>query len=233
MALTKLAENPNENSGLPTGCVIGPLVIGAFAFEGDERKLLEAGAKDSKLLSPLQREKLREKLSAMGVAETIHIPATELDELMGKKISLNEIEAMKIGELLAKLQKKLAGKNAGTIARVQADSPDPNPEKFRGRIAKYFAAGGGTLIECSNHAEGKWPAVASASIFAKVERDAEIEKIKGIAGENFGSGYSSDPRTIEFLKRRHKEPVVSQFVRHKWATVKNLQTAQMDLAKFV
>ncbi len=214
--------------------MLGPLVIGAFAVaEGEEQMLKQAGARDSKLLSAAQREVLKEKLSELGVAQTIHIPATELDELMGKKISLNEIEAMKIGELLEKLQKKLAGKSAGTIARVQADSPDPNPEKFKGRIAKYFAAGRGTLIECSNHAEGKWPTVASASIFAKVERDAEIEKIKGAVKENFGSGYSSDPRTIEFLKRRHKEPIVSRFVRHKWATVKNLQTAQMDLAKFV
>ncbi len=214
------------------GCVLGPLVIGAFAVaEGEEQMLKAAGAKDSKLLSASQREALREKLSAMGVGETIHIPATELDELMGKKISLNEIEAMKIGELLKKLQKKLSAKG-GVIVKVFADSPDPGAVRFTGRISKYFKAAEG-VIECSNHAEGKWPPVASASIFAKVERDAEIEKIKVVVKEDFGSGYSSDPRTIEFLKRRYAEGAVSKFVRHKWATVKNLQTAQLNLGKYV
>ncbi len=212
------------------GCVLGPLVIGAFAVREGESQVLKAeGAKDSKLLSASQREALKEKLSKMGVGLAIYIPATELDELMGKKISLNEIEAMKIGELLSKMQKELE-KQGAIISEVNADSPDPIASGFAKRISKYFHSS--AKIECANKGESKWPHVASASIFAKVERDAEIEKIKGIVGENFGSGYSSDPRTIEFLKRRLNDKKVAPFVRHKWATVKNLETAQLNLGEY-
>ena len=45
------------------GPVIGPLVmVGLSIKQEDEEKLVKMGVKDSKLLSPLQREKLYKKI---------------------------------------------------------------------------------------------------------------------------------------------------------------------------
>ena len=124
----------------------------------------------------------------------VHIEPNELNELMTNK-SLNEIEAMKIGELITNFEKKLKDE----VVNVFVDSPDPNPSKFTDRISKYVTTD--AVIESSNKAEDKWICVAAASIFAKQERDDEIEKIKDVVDEDFGAGYPSDPKTISFLKK--------------------------------
>lgn len=211
------------------GPVLGPLVIGAFAVaKGREQILLKNGAKDSKLLSASTREHLCQVLSAHGFAKVILIEASELDKLM-QTLSLNEIEAQKIGELMLEMEKE-AKARGGELDCIFADSPDPNPEKFCKRIKTYYSK---ARVECSNKAESKWPQVAAASIFAKVRRDEEIEKIIAIVGEDFGSGYPSDPKTIAFLKRRLDDEKVARFVRHKWQTVKNLRVVQVPLHKYL
>ena len=47
--------------------------------------------------------------------------------------------------------------------------------------------------------------VAAASIIAKVTGDREIEKIKAQIGIDFGSGYMTDPKTVEFLKNNFEK----------------------------
>jgi len=56
------------------------------------------------------------------------------------------------------------------------------------------------------------PQVAAASIVAKVVRDRLIDLLKREVGD-FGSGYPSDPRTVEFVKRGL---VPSECIRHSW-----------------
>ena len=77
---------------------------------------------------------------------------------------------------------------------------------------------------CEHKADAKYPAVSAASIIAKVTRDREIEKIKDQYGE-VGSGYPSDPHTIDFLKREISRGTdISGIVRTEWATFRRIRS---------
>jgi ribonuclease HII len=141
---------------------------------------------------------------------TTHISAKEITELMDK-YSLNEIEAIFISKLVKDT-------DAQTLF---VDSPDNVPANFAKRIRKYLK-GKKLKIVSENKADVNHPIVAAASVIAKVQRDAQIEKIKKEMGENFGSGYTSDPNTIEFLKKRLNDKELQPYLRHKWATLKRL-----------
>ncbi|RLG18788.1 ribonuclease HII [Candidatus Micrarchaeota archaeon] len=203
------------------GCVLGPLVIGlAVAKQRVAAQLKLDGVKDSKELNHGRRKKLAAKIrKACGVL-LIEIPATDLNLLMKKRISLNEIEAMRIAKALMKLGEG--------VSSVYVDSPDAIPKMFERRIRKYYDAP--FEIVCENKADSNHPIVAAASIVAKVARDEKIEEIKKIVGFDFGSGYSSDPRTVGYLKKNLHEPKLQEFIRKKWSTIDGLK--QRKLSEF-
>ncbi len=204
--------------------VIGPLVICAYAVSEDKlQELKNDGVKDSKLISPAGRNKLYEKLKN-GIYVVRKITAVEITAAMDKNISLNELEAQICGELLNELEHKTS------FYRAYIDSPDPIASKYSQRIKKYYKGKAELISE--NKADVTYPVVSAASIIAKVTRDAEIEKIKKIVGENFGSGYPADPMTKNFMQRRHADPVVQEYIRHRWKTVTNLKTKQKALGEF-
>ncbi len=206
------------------GPVIGPLVICAYACQEDKLAEFKTnGVKDSKLLSPAGRNRLYPTLKTC-IHLCREISAAELTSAMEKKISLNELEAKVCGELLNELEQRTK------FEIVYVDSPDPVPAKYAGRIKKYYK--GKARIVSENKADAKYPVVSAASIVAKVERDAEIERIKKIVGEDFGSGYPADPITQKFMQRRYADPTVQEFIRHKWKTVTNLKTKQKALGEF-
>lgn len=200
------------------GCVLGPLVICIAIVEEEKEHVLKTiGAKDSKLLTPAQRENLYEKVKAICVeARCIHITAKQLNELMPLH-SLNEIEAMKVAELLSMMKHH--------PERIIADSPDTDTKRFESRIRKYLKRD--LTIQSEHRADLNHPIVSGASILAKVERDAEIGKIKKELGHDFGSGYTSDPRTIEFLKANFHLPKVQKYLRTRWETVENLKQRKL------
>ena len=73
--------------------------------------------------------------------------------------------------------------------------------------------------------------VSAASIIAKTTRDFEIEKIKEKIGIDFNSGYPSDKKTQEFLKKYHNK--FPDIFRKSWASYKNIKKAkQKSLAEF-
>ncbi len=69
--------------------------------------------------------------------------------------------------------------------------------------------------------------VAAASIIAKYYRDKIIDELKSKFGD-FGSGYPSDRKTIEWLKRDLNYEL--NIVRKKWKTLKRLN--QKTLSDF-
>src|SRR3989338_588062 len=99
------------------GPCIGPLVISVACIEKrDEEKLIELGVKDSKLLSARERERqFRELKKILKEFRFVRIEAEEIDSLRDRK-SLNEVEAMRVGELLEGLEEK--------PEVVYVDSPD-------------------------------------------------------------------------------------------------------------
>lgn len=192
------------------GCIIGPMVICAAAISPlDEYRLKEIGVKDSKKLSAAQRERIYGKIRRICKYTTVKVAASELNELM-ESYNLNEIEAMKIAYAID----QLGIENASAYV----DSPDNVPAKFSRRVEKYMKAR--VKLNCANNADDTYLIVGAASIIAKVTRDREILRIKNEVGVDFGSGYTSDPKTQQIIAKRKEYPALEPYLRAKWSTLK-------------
>jgi ribonuclease HII len=179
---------------------------------GDEAEFKALGAKDSKALTPKQRERLEPRIKETAKEwHLIEISAADIDARR-EKMSLNEIEAMMIAELVEKFRHK--------PDRIVIDIPDPTVKRFLRRFKKYLCGHDDCELVLEHKADVNHPSVSAASILAKVERDrhiAEIEKKHGISVE---TGYSHDPRTIAFLKQAACDGKRPDFVRYSWDTAK-------------
>ncbi len=190
------------------GAVIGPMVIAGVLVE-NESKLKEIGVRDSKLLSPEQREELYREIVRIAKDYVIlKVSAYEIDELR-KKYSLNLIEAIKMAEIINVLKPK----------RVLLDCPQVSTEKFVALLKPMLSCS--CEIVAENFADVKYPVVAAASIIAKVERDREIEKLKEEFNFDFGVGYPHDERTIAFLQAHAKN--FPSCVRKSWLTAVEIE----------
>ena len=215
------------------GCVLGSLVMTAFAVEEKKEHALKlAGARDSKELTPQKRESIRKELETLGEHRTTHITAGQINDAMGSKVSLNELEARRLAILLADFAKEIEARG-DKVKTIYVDSPDPIPIKYEKRIRAVAPSLAKIKIVSDNKSENKYPCVAAASIVAKTTRDFELEKIKKIFGEDFGTGYTHDKVTIDFVKRHLHDAKLEPFLRIHWKTVKNMQTVQVDLKKFI
>lgn len=189
------------------GPVIGPLVICALGVE-DEVKIAFV-KKDSKKLTPRQREAYAREIEKLGKVSLVEVWPEEIDYLR-KNLTINEIEVQKMACAAIKL---------GKVEKIYVDACDTNEERF-GQNLKTFLA-----YECeiiSKHgADEMYPIVASASILAKVRRDTLIFNIRKKVGYDFGSGYPSDKKTVDFLEKWFLEHgSYPDFVRKSWKTVR-------------
>lgn len=187
------------------GSVLGPLVVGGFLWSyEDQTPLRDAGADDSKVLTPARREEIRATLAGLGVGIARPIAATEIDDA-----NVNRLEERVFVSLVRELRPD----------RVYLDAP-VHPRgipRLRERLAEESGVAD-WVVECK--ADSTWPVVGAASIFAKVARDAAMLAL----GEELGSGYPHDPRTRAWLADRMKrgEPLPS-FVRTRWGTIEILR----------
>jgi len=195
------------------GPVIGPMVIaGVMINEEDEVKLRNIGVKDSKMLTPKQRERLFPLIKKIAKDYVVlKISAKEIDEQMKLK-NLNIIEAEKMAQII-----KTMGAD-----KAYVDTPQVSTEKFKAILLNL--AKNHTEIIAENYCDETYPVCSAASIIAKVERDREIEKIKKIVGFDFGVGYSHDSRSIEFVKKCLKDKKCLEYIRHSWVTVDGLKS---------
>ena len=174
------------------GPVLGAMFMcGAFIEEKDMKKLEALNPKDSKLLTKDEREKLYPKLlSVLKEYKIIVMQPDEIDKAVkgGDGLNLNKLEAVKQAEIL----------NEFNPEKAIIDCPSNNIKSYRQQLLNLLKNKKIELI--LEHKAERYPLVAAASIIAKVIGDAEIEKIKKQLGIEFGSGYMSDPKTVEFLK---------------------------------
>ncbi len=195
------------------GCVIGPLVVAGVCATSNS--IFESlGVKDSKKLPHKRRLELAEAIHKVAKVEIVKVEAEKLDELMNFK-TINEVLKDCYAELINRLKPE----------KVYLDSPDVIPE----RLATELKSICGVEVEAAHKAEDKFASVAAASIIAKVEREKEIENLKKTFGD-FGSGYSSDPKTREYLKACIFKGFLPPIVRKRWKTVSNI--SQLTLEDF-
>lgn len=195
------------------GAVIGPMVIAGVSVTQDkEAGLKRMGVRDSKKIAPKRREKLAKAIERIAKdVVVIKVEACKVDSYRKAGVNLNELEKMKMADVLSLLE---AGK-------AYVDSPDVSPERLKEGLEREI--GKGTELVVEHGADDSYPVCSAASIVAKVTRDEEVRKLHK-KYRDFGSGYPSDERTTkfleEYLKKHNKFP---DCVRKSWATIKTIK----------
>ena len=191
------------------GSLLGPLVIAGVSISRSKiRKLSTMGIKDSKKLSPVAREKLYEKI--IEFADDYYVakinPKT-IDKSVQKHL-LNNLEAKYMAKVISKLKANIS----------YVDSCDVNPRRFGKEISLLSNK---SKVRSYHHADDRFVIVSAASIIAKVSRDREIKKLR--KNHDVGSGYPSDSKTINFVKKYHKDNnEMPKFVRMSWRPVQEI-----------
>lgn len=212
------------------GPVIGPMILaGCLADEKIEAEFKKLGVKDSKKLTAKKREILAEEIKQKAIAFEVTI--THPQEITARNhvgVNLNQIEAIKSAEIINKLNK-----GAEKII-VYIDCPSPNINAWQNYLESHINKKENLEIHCEHKADVNHVSCSAASIIAKVTRDAEIEEIKEKIGVDFGSGYSSDPVTCQFLKDYAEKHKNDGIFRETWQTWKDVcsKKEQKKLGEF-
>jgi len=201
------------------GPAIGPLVVGGVLFDEETAKVLPSmGVKDSKKLSPKRRESL--ELEIMDLADSwafFDLQPRTIDKVVNRGVvyrKLNYLEAM----AMAKVIRDLAPH------RAIVDPADTVIDRFVGDIKRVIPPW--IEVHGESHADDIYPVVSAASILAKVRRDRFVAELREEHGD-FGSGYSSDRKTVSFLESWFEDrDDCPPFMRCSWATIKRLRAAQ-------
>jgi len=189
------------------GPVIGPLVVGGALIEADRVDALVAlGVTDSKVLSRARREALHAEIATICTTRTLALEPAQLEE------NLTQVELGALAALIDALAPDL----------VQLDAPVPPAAipHFVARLQSMLAREVEVVAE--NKAEVKYPAVAAASVVAKVARDRAMLALHARYGD-LGWGYPAEPKTQAFLARCAAAGAFPDCVRARWATVQRLK----------
>ncbi len=206
------------------GSVLGPMVVGGVLGESAEEMAGHEFA-DSKTLSAKRREELYEDIVSRYKTAVVVLDAVKIDECR-KTHTMNEIVVICHAKTIEKLMPP-------ADSRIYLDACDVNEIRYGIEVSNVLCGFSETLnsqiksgkieIISEHKADMKFPVVSAASIVAKVTRDRLIGKLSEEFGE-IGSGYPSDPITMEFLEKfmrsEGKSPIIA---RNSWKTVSNIE----------
>ena len=183
------------------------VMAGILTDEEGAAQLKKIGAKDSKLLSPKQREQLFVKIvKIVKDYKIVVVSPTEIDASVQSDdgMNLNWLEAHKSAEII----------NALNPNKIIIDSPSNNVKNYKKYLMELLK---NKKIEAvvEHKADVNHVECSAASILAKVTRDEEVEKIKKAVVEDFGSGYLTDPKTIAFFDKYFE--IYPDMFRKSWA----------------
>jgi len=186
--------------------------------ERQEAHLRKIKVKDSKLLTREEREYLYKKiLKISDKYKLIIVQPQEIDKAVHGHdgLNLNKLEARKSAEIL----------NEFSPDKTIIDCPSNNISAFKNYLKKLLKNKNIELI-LEHKADVNHPVVSAASILAKVTRDTEIELLKKQIGIDFGSGYMSDPKTVEFLKNNSEN--YPELFRKSWFPYQDLMNKKFQ-----
>ncbi len=211
------------------GPVLGPLVMcGLLVKEEDEKGLVKLKVRDSKLLTKVKRESLFDKIKDISYKyEIIAIYPDEIDHAVNNHdgLNLNKLEARKSAEIINLLKPD----------KAIVDAPSNNIKSYKQYLFELINNKKIELI-LEHKADLNYPIVSAASILAKVTRDNEIEKIKKKIKIDFGSGYMSDPKTVNFLEKYYEK--YPELFRKSWLPYRDIvnkkfQSKLEDFSQFI
>ncbi len=192
------------------GPLIGDMFVAVVGIDSSRMGAVAAvGARDSKSLDRDRRESVFQKL--LEVLDVVVVVRASPSEIDSKNLNLLFIE--KVCQGLRKVVKM-----GFSIEKIYVDACG-DPARIRNSLTRCIT---GCEIVAEHGADAKYPIVGAASIVAKVLRDWHIDQLKSVYGD-FGSGYPSDRRTIEWLKQwyqKHRE--IPPIVRRSWSTIERV-----------
>ncbi len=195
------------------GPVIGPMVVAGICVES-EKGLLKLAVKDSKRHTAGKREELAIKIHDMAKCVVKVVSAEDID-LLRDEMTLNKLEENMFAKIIDEV--------AVSGSTVYLDAASTDEKGFGDRIKTMLKKD--VNIVSKHRADDTYPVVSAASIIAKVRRDEEVAKIAKELGEDFGSGYPSDQRTIDFLKdwvEKHGD--LPPHTRRSWKTAQRIMS---------
>ena len=197
-------------------------------------RLPEIGVRDSKMLSEKKRNRLYGEIEEIvSDIKVDRIYPAEINEAMKNHISLNELEAVHFAGLFDQIK--------SDVSSIYLDSPDVIAERFGTRfkmsssrptkvIGIKMAREKGvkyTKVIAEHKADVRYPVVSAASIIAKVTRDREIKRLEKELRMRIGSGYPSDYKTIDLIKKNLKTGLLNSHIREKWSTMDRIKQTKL------
>jgi len=217
------------------GPALGPMVAACVVVDP---AALPDGVDDSKRLSPDRRGSLaagiQEAADAVGVTR---LPAGRIDD--GPDMNTLTVRAQAEAIDAARRDDPSGIGGDGRDAVLARDRPgivdagDVDADRFGRRVEA--AADGDVAVTAEHGADATSPVVAAASVIAKVERDAAVDRLAARYDRAVGSGYPSDPTTRTFLRefvREHGR--LPDCARASWRTCEDVLAAaeQSGLEEF-
>ncbi len=194
------------------GSIIGELMVGSYAIHESRISFLkEIGVRDSKMLTPNQREYLYSILTKNGLFSVIPIRPCDID-----RNNINVLEEKAAIQNILNLKRQIG--NVNEIKSIIIDKFGflrIMPSKL-----KQLGFKGELIVEPK--ADVNYLVVSAASIIAKVIRDRRIEILRKLYGVK-GSGYPSDPETIDYVFSELKKGNKPLFIRYSWETLKGTE----------
>lgn len=176
------------------GSVIGPMVYtGAVISLGEHDELVRlCHVADRKMLNVRPRVASLQKLRQLKTFRsfTVFVSSEEISNTMAghNDRNLNTLSHETAIQIISEATLASTGK----LCAAYVDTVGP-PGTCQARLAGRFPH---LRVTVAKKAESKFPIVSAASVVAKTARDAAIEAL----GENIGSGYLIDPRTMAWLR---------------------------------
>ena len=190
------------------GSVLGPMVIAAVGILSEDT-LDKLQVRDSKLISPKERERLFTLIRKTCRVATVRIDAQEIDAIR-REMTMNSCVARAHAQVISKL----------LPIRAIVDACDVNSFRYAEMVKNNLLHTCEIISE--HHADEKYPVVSAASIIAKVTRDRAMATLAKKYGE-IGSGYPSDPVTIHWLTGYIEEnKIPPPIARRSWKTVSTI-----------
>lgn len=201
------------------GPVLGSMFAAAVAAPAEALKEMQ----DSKTLTSERRVELAKHLAADPTV-SIRVAEVPVEEIDDPETDMNELTVAAHVRSLTQL---------GAEGQVVVDAGEVDADRFGRRVEAGLETQ--VSVTAEHGADRTHPAVAAASIIAKVSRDAHVKGLETRYDAPIGSGYPGDGRTRRFLANYvEAEGALPPCARQSWQTSADVLAAheQATLEEF-